>query len=266
MFQLGYTGLTALPLNSTYVGGLRRFWYLPIEDVAAWPRVNAANQHLVAEPQLKPGKAWFGPIDVPRNKLGYTETAKRTKAGPYWEIKVDGTYIGESQLSRIQIGNMLYHRYLVVGQVRAGGYFLLFGSPDCWLDFTPEVRSGNGPDDTTMVPLSFSTESVANAFILPSFTSATIGQAIGATPGGSTTMNQKEIIYFADAPQITIPWTPARLAKFGQIPAVQVWLQEGTDPPFLANAGSIELDAPPPSTTEIRVNLGGNPTGFILIE
>jgi hypothetical protein len=267
MFQTSYTGIKPLQRVFTYVGGFCQFWYIPIEDIAVFPRINAATQMLVSEPSLRQGAAWFGPIEVPRDKLGYEETQKRTKAGPYYETKMEGVHIGDSPESRVNLENMPYHRYLIVGKIRAGGFYNLIGTVDNPCKFNQVFKSGNGPAETAQTAISFNLEHISKAYILPSFAADTISPDIidGSGGGGTNTMNNKEIIPFNGQPVINIPWTPARQNNFGNFPIVEVWLQEPGEKPFLNIGGSIETDAPPPAFSELNVRLGGSPSGFIVI-
>ncbi|HEU4574615.1 MAG TPA: hypothetical protein VFS36_06395 [Chitinophagaceae bacterium] len=267
MFQSSFTGIKPLHRNTSYKGGFCQFWYIPVEDVAVFPRVGA-NQRLVAEPTLLAGKSWFGPIEVPKNQLGFVEDFDRTKAGPYYKTKLASIIIGDSEESRINIRNMTYHRYLVVGKQRAGGAYLLIGTLDSWCTFTPEYKSGNGPGETAATEFSFTTEHISNAYILPSFNSdATAPVNAGEGGGGGSMANQTEIIPFADVAAVNIPWTATRLEKFGSFPLVEVWIEEEGQQPFLNFGANIECDAPPPAMTELNVKLGlGNPSGFIVIK
>lgn len=251
--------------NITYEGGFCQFFYIPVEDIDVFPRINSATQQLVAEPSLKAGKSWFGPIKVPRDRLGFTETPKRTKAGPYYEIKFSGLQPGDSATNRVNLENMPYHRYVLSGQVRAGGYYVLIGSPDSFLQFTADYSSGNGPAETALSQIAFTTECISKALILPSFAADSTAPVDGGNnENGEDTMNKKEIIPFAAQHTINIPWTPTRQSKFGNYPVIQVWVQDG-DGYYLHVAGEIYPDQPAPAFTELTVKLGGSPTGFIVI-
>lgn len=269
MFQNSYTGIKPLQRNQTYRGGFCKFWYIPVESINVFPRINPSNQQLIGEPSLVPGAAWFGPIEVPRSKLGFTESFKKVKAGPYYETKLEGIHIGDSPESRVNLENMPYHKYLVVGKVRAGGFYNLFGTTDSPCSFTPDYSSGKGPADTALTQFSFSTEHISKAYILPSFGAASQPPIDGGTNNGGNNnvgcMSQKEIIPFVNQATINIPWTPDRLAKFSTFPIVEVWIQEPGQQPYLNIGGSIEVDAPPPQFTELSVKLGGSPSGFIVI-
>jgi hypothetical protein len=266
MYQTGYTGILPLQRNFTYVGGFCRFWYIPFEDIGVFPRINPDNQKLVAEPSLKVDKAWFGPIKVPRDKLGYNEELKYTKAGPYYECKVEGMHIGDSPESRVNFENMPYHKYVIIGKMRAGGMYLLIGTVDSPCTFNTVFNSGKSGADTSQTAIQFITEHISKAYIIPSFNGDTLSPGIGGDgPGEEIMANQKEIIPFVGQSSINIPWTPLRLSKFGTYPVIDVYMQEGDEKPVRVPGGSVEADAAPPAFTELTVNLGGDTTGFIVI-
>ena len=266
MFQTAYTGIVPLQRNTTYDGGFCRFWYIPVEYIETFPRINAANQQLLAEPSLKAGKNWFGPVKVPREKIGYTEELKRQAAGHYYETKLEGIHIGDSPESRVNLENMPYHRYLVVAKVRAGGYYHLIGTTDSPLTFNPVFKTGNGPADTAQTIFQFITEHISKAYILPSFSEDDALEPGGGGGGGeTTTMNQKEVITFEDVASVSIPWTPTRSGKFGVFPEIEVYTQEPGEDPKKLIGGDIVADQPPPAFTELTINMGGSASGFIVL-
>jgi hypothetical protein len=270
MFQSSFTGLKPLQRNTSYMGGFCRFYYIPVERVVTFPRVNAANQQLLDEPTLVAGTAWFGPITVPKDALGFTEGMERTKAGPYYKYKLEGTHIGDSVESRVNIENMVHHRYLVVGKVRAGGFYMLIGTVDSPCSFDPDFETGTGPGATSKSKIVFSTDHISKAYILPSFNADALAAGDGSNGnGGNGNMaNQREIIAFgANVGAVNIPWTPTRNGKFGSMPLVEVWFDDGVKPYISPNfGGAIECDHQPPAMTELNVKLGlANLPGFIVL-
>lgn len=234
------------------------------------PRVNAENQWLIAEPTLQAGYSWFGPIAVPKNEFGFNEDFDRTKAGPYFKYKVEGLHVGDSPESRVNIGNMVFHKYLVVGKQRAGGMYLLLGTVDSPMSFDPDYSSGKGPTDTAKTKIVFSTDHISKGYILPSFDADQLAPGNGGTGnGGNENMaNQKEIIAFnANVGQVNIPWTNSRNGRFGQMPLVEVWFDDGVKPYLSSNfGGAIECDQQPPAMSELNVKLGlANLPGFIVL-
>lgn len=79
--------------------------------------------------------------------------------------------------------------------------------------------------------------------------------------------NQREVIPFnANVGSVNIPWTNARIVKFGTMPLVEVWFDDGVKPYLSPNfGGAIECDHQPPAMTEINVLVGANNlSGFIV--
>lgn len=267
MYQTAFTGIKPLQRNTSYIGGFCRFYYLPVQGCAVFPRVNSVNQQLVDEPGLAPGYSWFGPIIVPNDKLGFSEGFERVKAGSYYKYKMEGVHIGDSVESRVNIQNMTFHKYLVVGKVRAGGFYMLIGTVDSPCRFDPDYSTGNGPADTAKTNIVFSTEHIDKAYILPSFNADVLAPGNGSNGnGGNGNMsNQREIIYYNNQSLVNIPWTPTRQGKFGNMPLVETWIDDGENPPFLSFGGSIECDQQPPAMTEINVRIGQAASGFIVL-
>lgn len=267
MFQSSFTGIKPLQRNRSYNGGFCQFWYIPVEGIAVMPRVNAENQQLVDEPTLKEGYSWFGPIAVPKNDFGYAEDFDRTKAGPYYKYKVEGVHIGDSTESRVNLENMPYHDYVIVGKQRAGGMHLLIGTVDSPCKFAPDYESGKGPTGTAQTKIVFTTDHISKAYILPSFNADTTAPGNGSGNGGNDNMaNHKEIIAFNNVNGVNIPWTGTRLGKFGSMPTIQVWIDDGENPPYLFRGGDIQCDDDPPAMTELNVLFGlGASSGFIVI-
>lgn len=266
MFQSSFTGLKPLHRNSSYRGGFCKFWYIPVENIGTFPRVNALNQWLVDEPTIINGASWFGPIEVPRDRLGFSETPKRSKAGVIYEYKVEGLHVGDSAESRVNLENSAFHRYLVVGKVRAGGFYMLIGTVDSPCRFDAEYKTGGG-GDTAGSNFIFSSEHISKAYILPSFNAATTGSGIGGGgAGGVDTMNNKEVIPFDNVLSVAVPWTPTRQSRFGSFPIVEVWMDDGVNPIFLNMGADIRVDQPPPAFTQMDVIIGGGgSSGFIVI-
>lgn len=249
------------------MGGFCKFWYIPVEDIAVFPRVSASSQKLVDEPLLVNGAGWFGPIEVPRDKLGFSELMQSSKAGPSYTTKLEGLHVGDSAESRVNLENMPYHRYVVVGKVRAGGFCIIIGTPRSWCNFLPEYKSGNSTTETAGTSFSFITNHISKPYILPAFLADTISSGIGVEgSGGASTMNKSETIFFENQGMVNIPWTATRQEKFGSFPIVEVWIQELGQKPFLSFGGNIEVDHPPPAFSELSVKLGGAASGFIILK
>lgn len=269
MYQSGYNGITAFTKGLQYDAGWCEFYYTPIENIDVWPTVNPTNQELTAEPTLKVGASWYGPIKVANQQLGYKEAQQKTAAGNFYKIQVDGIYPGDGRSSRANLSNMPYHQFVLVGKQRAGGMFILLGSPDSGFDFNQEFNTGRG-NPSAITDFTFIGDSLFKPSILPSFG----GQASTPMPGGGSSgggggsvgedVNVTEIIEFIAQPSISINYTAPRKAKFGAMPTIEVWFKNGLTYQ-LANI-PITVDAAPPDTSIFTIDFFGITDGFIVLK
>jgi len=271
MKQTAYTGVQNLTSKIPYIGGLCKFWFIPVQDVDSIPPIDPVNQFLTAEPVLKLLKQWLGPVPVPDRQLGYTETQENSTAGPGIKVKIAGNHYGDAPQSRINIDNIMYGRYLVVGKQRAGGFYLLFGSLESPLNFDHEFTAGqNGSNDTTFTKIAFTGEAINRALVIPSFLGDQSGLIFPGGGGGGgippVSTNETEIIYITAESTKSFIWNSTRLARFGPFPTVECWqVDEGGT--YYLTAYQPFIDAPPPSLfTTMYYDFGGPITGFIVIK
>lgn len=151
-----------------FLGGMCKFWFVPVGEVASIPSINPVTQRLSAQPVLKAGKSWRGPIRVPDGTLGYAETQANDTGGTFFRQKIDATAIGDGADQRINLENMALDQFIVVGKLRATGEFLVFGTIDSPLDF--DLDAANNPTDEAKTKLAFTGESVHRALTLLNFT------------------------------------------------------------------------------------------------
>lgn len=268
MYQSGYLGVTAFTKGLQYDAGWCEFYYTPIENIDQWPIVNPETQELSAEPTLKVGASWKGPIRIANQQLGYKEQQQRSPAGISFRIQIDGMYPGDGRASRVNLSNMAYHQYVIVGKQRAGGMFVFVGAPDSGLDFNHEFNTGRGTT-TALTDFIFSGDSLFKPQILPTFGSqaSTPMPGGGGSSGGSSSgdnVNVTEIIEFTAQPSISIPYTEPRKAKFGSMPTIEVWFKSGLTYQ-LANVPII-VDAAPPDVTVFAIDFFGITDGFIVLK
>lgn len=169
MNQTAYNGVTNLIKGLPLIGGFCKFWFIPIEEVLSFPVINPANQVLAAEIELKDGKQWRGPVPVPDDQLGFSENAKTGNSGPYYELKVGCVYGGDIPATRANFDNMGYSQYLVVGKLRSTGFYVVIGNTEVGADFSANFDSGNANGSAALNTLSFYTEQINKALVLPSF-------------------------------------------------------------------------------------------------
>lgn len=175
MNQTSYNGVTNFIKGLPVIGGFCKFWFIPIEEVESIPVINPLNQTLKTDIVLKTGKTWRGPVPVPDAQLGFTELAKTGNSGPYYEIKVGCAYAGDIPGARVNIDNMGYHQYLVVGKLRTTGFFVLVGNKEKGADFSGNFDSGNTNNNGAINTIAFSTEQINKALVLETFQGAQSG-------------------------------------------------------------------------------------------
>ncbi len=282
MYQSGYLGITSFTKGLQYDAGWCEFYYTPIESIDQWPSVNPVTQELSAETTLKVGASWKGPIRIANQQLGYKEQQQKSPAGVFYKVQVDGMYPGDGRASRVNLSNMAYHQYVLVGKQRAGGMFVLLGAPESGFDFTNEFNTGRGAP-TAINEFIFSGDSLFKPQILASFGGQSStpmpggggsgsgggsgGSGSGGSGGGSSSgsdINVAEIITFTAQPSISISYTDSRKAKFGAMPTIEVWFKNGYTYQ-LANI-PITVDAAPPSTTVFTIDFFGITDGFIVLK
>ncbi len=267
MQQTAYTGIKNLYKGVPYLGGICKFWYIPVEEVASIPVINPANQYLLAEPELKADKVWRGPVPVPDAQLGFTETQDSFAGMPYYKLKLQGQAPGDVPQQRVNIENMAYGQYLVVAKLRAGGFYVLLGSLDSPLDFDAEFTTGPGSGENAKSKIAFTGESNYKALVLTEFQGDESGWVLPCDGGGSSGGgNDAEIIEITDESSKTVAWTIGRAARFGVFPLVEVYLKDDTDTYYKADAQPY-VDGPPSGGfANMYFNFGGNVNGFILIK
>lgn len=175
MNQTSYNGVTNLIKGLPVIGGVCKFWFIPIEEIDQMPVINPTNQVLKTEIVLKAGKSWRGPVPVPDDQLGFTEVLKNSNSGNYYEIKVAAVYPGDIPAMRVNADNMAYNQYVVVGKLRSTGFFVVIGNKEAGMDFTPDFDSGNANGNAALNNISFTTEQINKALVLPSFNGSESG-------------------------------------------------------------------------------------------
>jgi hypothetical protein len=258
MRQTGYIGVTTLSYGLPFRGGFCEWWYTKREDILAFPVVDPNTQYLVGEPTLKTGKFWFGPVLVPDDQLGFEEPMQRTSAGFFYKQKVSGFYPGDDIFSRENISNMPFHEYVVIGRVRAGGFFLVLGTDKLGMQFDEDYATGNGAIGTAGSHFAFTRASIDKGQVLLAFSESPEIAPPGILPNDGTgediDFNDAEVITFTAAEATKqIDWSigGTRRARFGLYPEIQVWTAEGRIIP------TINVDAAYPDTTLFTVGLPG---------
>lgn len=271
MQQSAYTGIKNMYGQVPYLGGICRFWYALVNEVATWPTIDPATQYLTAEPALMAGATWRGPVPVPDAHLGLTETQENTAAGPSYKQQVKGNSYGDVPVHRVNFDNMAYGQYVLVGKLRAGGFFVLLGSADSPFNFDNDYTSGNGSTaDNAKTQFAFTSESMQRALVMPSFLGQQSGFIVpppgGGGGGGTPGTNEYELLYFTNVANYQFSWTSGRIAKFGIFPEIELYVT-GPDGVYYKSPSQPWIDAAPGAGfTTMYFDFGGPATGFILIK
>ena len=240
-------------------------WYYTLYDnIQTWPTINPLTQELTGEPVLFAGKSWYGPVKVPNSTVGFSEQQKTASAGIFYELKVEADHIGDARNNRVNLQNMPYYKYVIVGKLRAGGMFILLGNPNAGLTFTSNFNSGAGQTQTAKSEISFFQRSRFKAMVLPSFA----GTNSQPAPGGTATtivVNDAEEIPFNTAADTEIIWTTDLQNRFGNYPTIELWAYDDATSVYYRANFSIEYNTTFSPKKFIVRNGGGGFTGFIKI-
>lgn len=267
MHQTGYKGISNIVKSPYFYPGFCKLWFTPIENIDVWPAIDPASQFLVTEPTLKAGATWFGPADLPDKQLGLGEKMQLTAAGPIFRQALECFLPGDDGYTRINATNIAYSELVFVGQVRAGGYFLVFGNQQQGLSLTENEFQNAGT--AAGRSFQFSKDSIDPALPLLSFSQASSNTPpVWVIPGGGSstpgTSVEPLIIPYTYEPSINIPWTEELRNTYGSFPLIQVWINTVSGKPKLY-AVVIEADHPPPDHTYFTVYLPETP-GFIVVK
>ena len=267
MNQTGYLGLHTLQTNLPYDGGICKWYYAVLEDVAIWPSIDSLTQELGTYPTLLTGKTWKGPVDIPNDHLGFSEIQKNVAAGIYYEQKLEFHQPGDNRANRQIVENMPYYQFVVVAKMRAGGFWILLGNPDCGMRFTNVQDFGKGQFASAKTEMVFAMKSQFKALVIPSFAGDNSDSADGTTTATTAAANDVEQInYTTDNTTTTviIYWNAARIKRFGLFPLIEVWSNE---------SGTYKLDNSPNifyddsgHTPFFTIDRTGADTGFIIIK
>lgn len=260
MFQTGYKPLITLSRNLDYIGGFCKWWYTPVENILAFPAIAPSTQDYGAQPTLKEGAVWYGPVRVPDSQLGFDENEKQAGAGRYYEIEVNGFHPGDERGSRSNLQNMGNHKYVIVAKQRSGGFYLLIGNQHSPLDFVHSFGSKGGLA-TPGSKFEFKGELRHKCPSLDSFD----GDDSLPPVNNTSTMNDSEIIHFTDESEVVVEWNTTRKNRFGSFPQIEVWINEGPGNIYKENS-NISVDLAPPATTQFTIELTGEATGWVVLK
>lgn len=156
------------------IGGLCKFWFIPMEEVESMPIIDPTSQLLKTDIILKAGKAWRGPVPVPDKQLGFTENGRIGKSGISYEMKVACQYPGDIPGARVNFENMGYSQYIIVGKLRASGFYVVIGSLEAGADFVPDFDSGSAAGNPALNKIAWTHEQIHKAMVMMRFSGENI--------------------------------------------------------------------------------------------
>lgn len=264
MQQTATQGIKNLYKKLPFEAGICRFWYIPVNEVASVPALNPQTQYSYDQPiLLNSGSVWRGPVAVPTSTLGFTESQERYSDLPFYQQKIVGNSPGNAPQQQVNIENMAYGKYLVVAKLRAGGFYVLIGTPNSPADFDAQFTTGNNAEAKHAI--AFTAESIQKAIVLPSFDGDASGYIYPCDGVPSGVANDTEIIVFTSQTSQVINWNTTRLNRFGIFPTVECYVQDSTGL-YYKHLDQPYADAPPPSFTNLYYEFSGPTTGFIIIK
>jgi len=265
--QTGYLGIQTLQYNLPYDGGFCEWYYANIQDVNNWQSINPDTQELIAAPTLFNGINWNGPIKTPNNSLSYKESLKNSNAGIFYEQILDANQIGSNRTNRVYLENLAHYQFVIVGKVRAGGYYVVIGNKNAGMKLVTVEDIGAGQFKTNKTDLIFTLKSQHKALVIPSFQGNNSDAVNGSTYTNITNGNDYEKINFTTTnqdPVFTFQWTNTRKIRFGQFPLIEVW-STATGTPTKDTSPNITCDSST-APTIFSINRTGDDTGFIIIK
>lgn len=255
MFSTSYKSPQSIGKSyGPYLGGLCKWWYTFIQHLDGFPVIDPLTQQLSAEPILKAGKNWYGPVNVPDRQLGWEEQSLRSPAGQFYRQKINGFSPGLDIINHINQQNVSKHQIIVVAKLRAGGFFIVLGNNRTGMDLDHSTGSGLGSSEIPGTKLQFSIDTKDKALVLSSFQ----GEDSVPPPIFGININRSDMEFydFNPAGDTVINWTPEMVARFGAYPTIEVWPLDPDTGNYYRGAIPIDAQGDPPVSFTIRNNGG----------
>ena len=144
MYQTGIKSISAPAKVTDALGGICRWWYVPVHWIATFPKIDFVTQQYESSPTLLPGFNWLGPINVPDGRLGFEEVQETAKPGPWYKSKVSGHHPGDTVENRIMRENMARMQFVIIAQIRAAEIYVLLGSLKSGYSYDQAFKTGVG--------------------------------------------------------------------------------------------------------------------------
>lgn len=133
-------------------GGLCSIAFALHRQVAAWPEVNPETGIIDDEIQLVPGAILYT-IEATDKGRSFEEVQKRSAAGAYMDISVNGIIGGNTTNNTLIASAMMHERFVVIVKDRNGEYRLI-GNEDSGAKFSYSYSSGDR-DASRLVNIGF---------------------------------------------------------------------------------------------------------------
>ena len=170
MHPTQYKNLTSITRNtSSLAGGICKWWYTPIQNIASFPAINPVTQMLATQPILKAGTTWFGPVNIPKQRTGWKQTQDTAKPGKFYKHVVEGYVPGLDSDSQINLDNLSHHHICIVAKLRSGGHYIVLGNKETGCQYDDELNTGIASMDTPGTQFFYTWESIDKALVLASF-------------------------------------------------------------------------------------------------
>lgn len=150
------------------IGGICRFWFTEISNLAAFPYLDPISQTFTFEPPLKTGAQWFAAL-VPDRSRGWNETQETSTAGTYYKETVEGFLPGNDWENHITLANMAGQQFCIIAKLRSSSKYIILGNQIRGLQLDQAATSGTGAMDTPGTKISFKIDAAYKAPLLDSF-------------------------------------------------------------------------------------------------
>ncbi len=121
-------------------GGVCSIRYCKKTDVLAFPDINPVTGIMDSALQLVEGGVFYYAELIDQTR-GFQETQKDSNAGPYFEIKVNGSLRGSNGQNILSVQSMLHHEWIILVEDR-NGYTRLIGNGDAGATLIYDYNSG----------------------------------------------------------------------------------------------------------------------------
>jgi hypothetical protein len=196
IYENVFTPVTTLTKSPVATGGACKVTFFNHGDVLNWPAVDPLTGKLTAAIDLKPGASIYFLECVDKGRT-FSETKKRSTAGPIYDIEVNAELAGNSPGNTLALAAMDFHNFGIIVNDRDGMQRLI-GNPDSGASLDHDYNSGDIVTSRKR-KLKWTWEHPTKA---PIYTSSAFNITIGGTTvtAGSLTLIMRFRVGAVDAP------------------------------------------------------------------